>query len=81
MWVRVPPWALKRESHSRFFYALTFPTLRGPTPSHDLTLHTTHQDIANDLHTSRVAVSRLLKGFEKEGVLSLHRNAIEMATF
>ena len=47
----------------------------------NLTLHTTHQDIANDLHTSRVVVSRLLKGFEKEGVLSLHRNAIEMATF
>ena len=46
-----------------------------------LILHTTHQEIANDLHTSRVVVSRLLKGFEKEGVLTLHRNAIEMATF
>ena len=46
-----------------------------------LTLHTTHQEITKDLHTSRVVVSRLLKGFEKEGVLSLHRNAIEMATF
>ena len=46
-----------------------------------LTLHTTHQDIANDLHTSRVVVSWLPKGFEKEEVLSLHRNAIEMATF
>ena len=39
-----------------------------------------HQDIANDLHSSRVVVSRLLKGFEKEGVLYLHRNAVEMAT-
>ncbi len=47
----------------------------------NLTLHTTHQDIANDLHTSLVVVSRLLKGFEKEGVLSLYRNAIEMTTF
>ena len=47
----------------------------------NLTLHTTHQDIANDLHTSRVVVSRLLPGFEKEGVLSLHRNSIEMATY
>ena len=47
----------------------------------NLTLHTTHHNIANDLHTSRVVVSRLLKGFEKEGVLSLHCNAIEMATF
>lgn len=47
----------------------------------NLILQTTHQDIANDLHTSRVVVSRLLKGFEKEGVLSLHRNSIEMATY
>jgi CRP/FNR family transcriptional regulator len=44
----------------------------------DMTLHTTHQEIANDLHTSRVVVSRLLKSLEREGVLSLHRNAVEM---
>ncbi|MGB1384938.1 MAG: Crp/Fnr family transcriptional regulator [Flavobacteriales bacterium] len=43
-----------------------------------MTLHTTHQEIANDLHTSRVVVSRLLKSLEREGVLSLHRNAVEM---
>ena len=47
----------------------------------DLTLHTTHQEIANDLHTSRVVVSRLLKRFEHEGLLSLHRNAVEMKQF
>lgn len=47
----------------------------------NLILQTTHQDIANDLHTYRVVVSRLLKGFEKEGVLSLLRNSIEMATY
>ena len=44
----------------------------------DLTLHTTHQEIANDLHTSRVVVSRLLKNLEREGLLTLHRNAVEM---
>lgn len=44
----------------------------------DMKLHTTHQEIANDLHTSRVVVSRLLKSLEREGVLSLHRNAVEM---
>ena len=47
----------------------------------DLTLHTTHQTIANDLHTSRVVVSRLLKRFEHEGKLTLHRNAVEMKEF
>ncbi len=47
----------------------------------DMTLHTTHQDIANDLHTSRVVVSRLLKNMEREGILSLHRNAVEMKEY
>ena len=46
-----------------------------------LTLQTTHQDIANDLHTSRVVVSRLLKRLEHEGALILHRNAVEMKDF
>ncbi len=39
-------------------------------------LHITHQEIANDLATSRVVVSRLLKQMEKDGLLSLHRNKI-----
>ena len=47
----------------------------------DLTLHTTHQEIANDLHTSRVVVSRLLKNLEREGMLTLHRNAVEMKQY
>ena len=47
----------------------------------DLTLHTTHQEIANDLHTSRAVVSRLLKNLEREGLLTLHRNAVEMKQY
>ena len=47
----------------------------------NMTLQTTHQEIANDLHTSRVVVSRLLKSLENEGVLSLHRNAVEMKEY
>ncbi len=39
-------------------------------------LHITHQEIANDLATSRVVVSRLLKQMEKDGLLTLHRNRI-----
>jgi CRP/FNR family transcriptional regulator len=39
-------------------------------------LHITHQEIANDLATSRVVVSRLLKQMEKDGLLKLHRNKI-----
>lgn len=38
----------------------------------------THQDIAYDLHTSRVVISRLLKAFENEGKIILHRASIEL---
>lgn len=41
-------------------------------------IHATHQDIADDLHTSRVVVSRLLKSLENSGVIRLHRNNIEV---
>lgn len=47
----------------------------------DTTLNTTHQDIAYDLHTSRVVVSRLLKQLENEGKIKLHRNKIEVLEF
>ena len=38
----------------------------------------THQEIANDLHTSRVVVSRLLKQLEREDKIEMHRNRIEI---
>lgn len=41
-------------------------------------LHLTHEQIANDLNTSRVVVSRLLKQMENNGKLKLHRNSIEL---
>jgi len=45
------------------------------------TLDTTHAEIAADLHTSRVVVSRILKQLEREGMLELHRNRIEVIAF
>jgi CRP/FNR family transcriptional regulator len=36
----------------------------------------THKEIANDLHTSRVVVSRLLKALEIKGEITLNRNQI-----
>lgn len=38
----------------------------------------THQEIAKELNTSRVVISRLLKGLEKEGRIQLNRNSIEI---
>jgi CRP/FNR family transcriptional regulator, anaerobic regulatory protein len=37
----------------------------------------THQDIANDLNSSREVISRLLKKMEAKGWLITHRNSIE----
>lgn len=41
-------------------------------------IHTTHQEIAHDLHTSRVVVSRLLKKLELDNKIQLHRNNIKL---
>lgn len=41
-------------------------------------LYNTHQEIAYELHTSRVVVSRLLKKLEHLGRISLRRNHIEL---
>ncbi|WP_164110255.1 MULTISPECIES: Crp/Fnr family transcriptional regulator [Sphingobacterium] len=41
-------------------------------------VYKTHQDIAKELNTSRVVVSRLLKVLEKEGRIKLNRNSIEI---
>ena len=41
-------------------------------------IHNTHQEIAYDLHTSRVVVSRLLKKLEQMGRIELHRNFIKI---
>ncbi|MEN9337160.1 MAG: hypothetical protein RLZZ500_2147 [Bacteroidota bacterium] len=41
-------------------------------------IQATHQEIAYDLHTSRVVVSRLLKALENKGEIRLHRASIEL---
>ncbi|MFT6717203.1 MAG: CRP/FNR family transcriptional regulator [Saprospiraceae bacterium] len=41
-------------------------------------LHVSHQDIAHDLNTSRVVISRLLKRFEQESKIKIHRNRLEI---
>jgi CRP/FNR family transcriptional regulator len=41
-------------------------------------LHITHQKIADELHTHREAVSRLLRQMEQKGLVKLGRNVIEL---
>ena len=40
-----------------------------------------HNDIADDLHTSRVVISRILKQLENEKKIKLSRNKIEVLQF
>ncbi|MCH8554420.1 MAG: Crp/Fnr family transcriptional regulator [Schleiferiaceae bacterium] len=44
----------------------------------DDTVHISHQDIANDLNSSREVISRLLKKMEQRGMLILGRNSIRL---
>lgn len=45
-----------------------------------LIINKTHQEIANELNSSRVVISRLLKALENEGRIKLNRNSIEILT-
>lgn len=42
------------------------------------TINKTHQEIAYDLNSSRVVISRLLKAFETDKKIKLNRNSIEI---
>ena len=42
------------------------------------TIKNTHQEIAHDLHSSRVVISRLLKKLEQMRKIKLYRNSIEI---
>ncbi len=44
-------------------------------------LHITHFQIANDLHSSRVVISRIMKKLENQGVIIQHRNYVEVKEF
>ena len=45
-----------------------------------LEIHHTHQQIAEDLHSSRVVISRLLKQLESKGGIKLYRNRIVLTS-
>lgn len=46
--------------------------------NHNDVIRVTHQEIAQDLHTSRVVISRLLKKLAINGKIELHRNNIKV---
>ena len=44
-------------------------------------LNITHQEIANDLHSSRVVISRLMKKLEKSGLIAQSRHRVDFLEF
>jgi len=44
-------------------------------------LHITHHQIANELHSSRVVISRIMKKLENEGLVTQYRNYVEVKEF
>ncbi len=46
--------------------------------SNEKIIHTTHQQIAEELASSREVISRLLKSFEREGLIELGRGTIKL---
>jgi CRP/FNR family transcriptional regulator len=57
---------------------LEFYLKRSKTDSGKLILDLTHQEIADDLNSSREVISRLLKKMEQFGKIKLNRNSIEI---
>lgn len=48
--------------------------------TNDSMINSTHQEIAYELHTSRVVISRLLKKLETMGKIKLYRNSIKIVS-
>ncbi|PWK18517.1 Crp/Fnr family transcriptional regulator [Xanthomarina spongicola] len=46
--------------------------------NHNDEIYVTHQEVANDMHTSRVVISRILKALEKNNKIKINRNRITL---
>ena len=57
---------------------LEYYLIRQKISSNNLILNITHEQIARDLNSSRVVISRLLKQMEIKGKVILNRNSIEL---
>jgi CRP/FNR family transcriptional regulator len=57
---------------------LEYYLIRQKNSSNNPILYITHEQIARDLNSSRVVISRLLKQMEIKGKVVLNRNSIEL---
>ncbi|HIX77501.1 MAG TPA: Crp/Fnr family transcriptional regulator [Candidatus Fusicatenibacter merdavium] len=71
-------WAMNQILFSSFDKRLAGYLLDESIRTHSDTLHTTHEQIARNLGSAREVVSRMLKYFEKEGIVSLSRGTVKI---
>lgn len=69
-------WALSQILFSSFDKRLAGYLLDETLRTHSSTLRTTHEQIARNLGSAREVVSRMLKYFEKEAIVSLSRGTV-----
>lgn len=65
--------AFRNMDERLFFYLKRYSTTKNTT-----TITLSHQQIADELNSSREVISRLLKKMEQRGMVTLHRNYIEL---
>lgn len=71
-------WAMNQILFSSFDKRLAGYLLDEMVRTHSSTLHTTHEQIARNLGSAREVVSRMLKYFEKENIVSLSRGTVSI---
>jgi len=65
--------AFRNMDERLFFYLKRYTEI-----NHSNLVNVSHQQIADELNSSREVISRLLKKMEQRNMLLLHRNSIEM---
>lgn len=70
------PWQRQPEDIREKFFG--FLKMRCITPAGPKTVHIKMQDLANEIHESRLNVSRMLNGLQAEGLITLARSLIHI---
>lgn len=71
-------WIMEQALFTRFDKRLAIFLIEQANIEGSLKLTITHEKIADNLGTAREVVTRMLKYFQKESLVSLHRNSIEI---
>jgi CRP/FNR family transcriptional regulator len=74
-------WVLEQRVFSNMGKRLSLALLDRASLSQDGGISATHEQLANDLGSAREVVTRLLRQFQSDGLVKLHRNKIEILDY